>query len=140
MTTTRRATESDLPFMRLVSGATPEGYFEGFPRDTDLGLIATREGEDAGAIWWRYFTASAPGLGFVDEATPELRLGIVEGRRGEGIANALVHALIAASTGDLSAAYDEGSATETLLRKNGFKEVGRAGSTITLLRKRPEYR
>ncbi len=77
-------------------------YLGNFPREGDLGFIAVREGQDAGAIWSRHFTEAEHGYGFVSEDVPELTMGVVAGRRGEGIGTALLHALIAASPGDLS--------------------------------------
>jgi GNAT superfamily N-acetyltransferase len=159
MTTTRRATAADLPFMQEVyllaadwNPADAKGadfwrkeptfakYTEGFPRPTDLGFIAMREGQDAGAIWSRHFSADDPGYGFVAADIPELSMGVVAGRRGEGIGTALLHALIAASPGDLSLSVEDGNPAEELYRKNGFEPVGRVGNATTMLRKRPEYR
>ena len=159
MTTTRRAGAADLPFIEEVfilaadwnpadvKGAEhwrtqPElaKYTGGFPLPTDLGFIAMREGQDAGAIWSRYFTEDDPGYGFVSADIPELSLGVVPGRRGEGIGSALLRALIAAAPGDLSLSVEDGNPAEELYRKNGFAPVGRFGGATTMLRKRPEFR
>lgn len=153
MTTTRRATAADLPFMEEVfvlaadwDPATAKGaafwhtdptfqkYLGGFPRDTDFGLIADREGQPAGAAWWRLFGADDPGYGFVAETTPEVSIGVVDGRRGEGIGRALLTALIAAAPGDLSLSVGDGNPAEELYRKQGFEPVGRVGSSTTMLR------
>ena len=101
MTTTRRATAEGLAFMEEVfvitadwnpvnaKGAahwradpTFQQYIGGFPRDTDLGFIAERDGQLVGAVWSRYFTADEPGYGFVAEDIPEIGIGVVAGRRG----------------------------------------------------------
>lgn len=153
MTTTRRATAADLPFLERVfviamdwnpanvrgaehwrEDATFQKYLGGYPRPTDFGLVAEREGEQVGAVWWRYFTADDPGYGFVSEDIPELGMGVVEGRRGEGIGRALLTAIIAASPGGLSLSVEDGNPAEELYRKQGFVPVGRVGDSTTMLR------
>jgi GNAT superfamily N-acetyltransferase len=114
--------------------ATFQQYIGGFPRPTDFGLIAERGGERVGAAWWRFFTADEPGYGFVNAETPEIGMGVVEGRRGEGIGRALLTALIAASDGDLSLSVEDGNPAEELYRKQGFVPVGRVGTSTTMLR------
>ncbi len=152
MTTTRRATAADLPLLEevfviaadwnpeAVKGAefwhadpTFQKYLAGFPRDTDLGFIAEREGQDAGAVWSRYFTAADPGYGFVAEDIPELSIGVVAGRRGEGIGRALLNAMLAASPVSLSLSVEDGNPAEELYRKSGFVPVGRVGNATTML-------
>lgn len=152
MTTTRRAIAADLPFLEevfviaadwnpeAVKGAefwhadpTFQKYLAGFPRDTDLGFIAEREGQDAGAVWSRYFTAADPGYGFVAEDIPELSIGVVAGRRGEGIGRALLNAMLAASPVSLSLSVEDGNPAQELYRKSGFVPVGRVGNATTML-------
>jgi GNAT superfamily N-acetyltransferase len=153
VTTTRRATAADLPFLEEmfvitmdwnpsnVRGAehwradpTFQQYIGGFPRPTDFGLIAERDGQKVGAVWSRYFSAEEPGYGFVSDDIPEIGIGVVEGRRGEGIGRALLNALIAASNTDLSLSVEDGNAAEELYRKQGFVPVGRVGNSTTMLR------
>ncbi len=152
MTTTRRAIAADLPFLEEVfviaadwnpeaaKGAefwhadpTFQKYLASFPRDTDLGFIAEREGQDAGAVWSRYFTAADPGYGFVAEDIPELSIGVVAGRRGEGIGRALLNAMLAASPVSLSLSVEDGNPAQELYRKSGFVPVGRVGDATTML-------
>jgi GNAT superfamily N-acetyltransferase len=155
VTTTRRATAADVAFMEEMFVATADWnpsnakgaafwradptfqrYIGGFPRETDVGYIAEREGQDAGAIWSRYFTAEEPGYGFVNAETPELGIGVVEGRRGEGIGRALMNVMLAASTTDLSLSVEDGNPAIELHRKSGFLPVGHDGNATTMLRKR----
>ncbi len=114
---------------------TFQQYIGGFPRPTDVGFIAEREGQDVGAVWLRYFTSDAPGYGFVSADIPELAIGVVEGRRGEGIGRALLNAIIAATSGDLSLSVEDGNPAAELYRKNGFEPVGRFGNATTMLRR-----
>ena len=153
MTVMRRATAADLSFMEdvfvitadwnpeNVKGAeywradpTCQQYVGGFPRPTDLGFIASREGEDVGAVWWRYFSAEEPGYGFVSEDVPEVGIGVVAGRRGEGIGRALLNALLAVAPGALSLSVEDGNPAVELYRKSGFVPVGRVGNSTTMLR------
>ena len=153
MTTLRRATAKDIGFIEEVfvitadwnpdnvKGAeywradpTFQQYIGGFPRPTDLRFLAQREGQDVGAVWWRYFTADEPGYGYVSDEIPELGIGVVAGRRGEGIGRALMNAIIAASTGDLSLSVEDGNSAAELYRKSGFVAVGRVGNATTMLR------
>lgn len=155
MTTVRRATAADLEFLEEVfvitadwnpdnvkgadswrADATFQQYIGGFPRPTDVGFIAVREGQDVGAIWSRYFTVDEPGYGFVSEDIPELGIGVVAGRRGEGIGRALLNAMIAASTTDLSLSVEDGNPAAELYRKSGFVPVGRVGNSTTMLHRR----
>lgn len=112
---------------------TFQQYIGGFPRDTDLGFIAEREGQDVGAVWSRYFTVAEPGYGFVAETIPEIGIGVVEGRRGEGIGRALLNTMLAAAPGDLSLSVEDGNPAEELYRKSGFVPVGRVGNATTML-------
>ena len=114
---------------------TFQQYIGGFPRPTDFGLVAERDGQKVGAVWLRYFTVEEPGYGFVAADIPEVGIGVVEGRRGEGIGRALLTALIAASKGDLSLSVEDGNPAEELYRKQGFVPVGRVGNSTTMVRR-----
>jgi GNAT superfamily N-acetyltransferase len=114
---------------------TFEKYVGGFPRASDLGLIAEYRGQDAGAAWSRFFTEHDPGYGFVDDATPELGIAVVPGLRGKGIGRALLEGMIAASTTDLSLSVEDGNPAIELYRSCGFEPVGRFGEATTMLRK-----
>jgi ribosomal protein S18 acetylase RimI-like enzyme len=65
-------------------------YILGWPRPGDAGVIALdRAGRRIGAAWYRLLTADEPGYGYVDDATPEVAIGIGprwRGRRGLGTA------------------------------------------------------
>jgi hypothetical protein len=62
------------PAPELPSALDPEleRYVGRFGRPGDRGVVAVERGEDAGAAWYRVFTAEAPGYGYVDERIPEL--------------------------------------------------------------------
>ena len=64
-------------------------------REGDIALVATENGHPVGAAWLRAFRADAPGYGFVDEQTPEVTISIVPSRRGHGLGQELLDALLA---------------------------------------------
>lgn len=76
-------------------------YVAGWPRPTDLGVIAAvgdrpvgaAGDRPVGAAWLRYFTEADPGYGFVHEDVPELTIGVTPGWRGRGVGRSLLRAL-----------------------------------------------
>jgi hypothetical protein len=102
----RRATAEDAPFMadmlveaanlsaewkkkksrlRVLSAPATAHYVAGWPRDTDLGVIAEADGAPVGAAWLRFLPATDPGYGFVAPDVPELTIGVAgDWRPGRG--------------------------------------------------------
>jgi GNAT superfamily N-acetyltransferase len=115
-------------------------YIEGWGRPGDRGLVAEDGGERLGAAWYRTFTASDAGYGFVADDTPELAIAVVERARGTGVGASLLEALAssAASSGvpALSLSVSAGNPARRLYERAGFVEVGRdGGGSITMLRR-----
>jgi GNAT superfamily N-acetyltransferase len=121
--------ETDIPLSR---------YVDGWGRPGDTALIAIEEGHRLGAAWYRLFRASAPGFGFVDEATPELTVAVVPGRRREGIGQALLAGLIERARLDgypaLSASVQKDHPEVGIFEDSGFEQVGESEHTVTLRR------
>jgi GNAT superfamily N-acetyltransferase len=70
-------------------------YVEGWgTRRGDSGLIALVQRIPVGAAWLRFFPASDPGYGFVDERTPELSVAVLAAYRGKGIGSLLLDRLL----------------------------------------------
>jgi GNAT superfamily N-acetyltransferase/DNA-binding transcriptional ArsR family regulator len=65
-------------------------FHEGWGRAGDTALLAELDGRPVGLVWYRRFTGAVHGEGFVDEATPELAIAIVDGFRGRGIGRRLL--------------------------------------------------
>lgn len=84
--------------------STPElaRYVEGWGRAGDVGLVAVDEatGDAIGAGWYRSFTASEPGYGFVGEAIPEIAIALAEHGRGRGLGHQLIDGLVAQAHAD----------------------------------------
>jgi hypothetical protein len=92
-----------------------------------------------GAAWCRLFTSAEPGYGFIDEATPELSIGVVEGDRGRGVGDALLAALlerVAAEGGAaVSLSVEPGNARAVrLYERHGFVALAGAGGALTMRR------
>ncbi len=99
---------------RVLSAPGTAHYIAGWPRATDLGVIAEvggtggaggadgvaaptgtagGSGERAGAAWLRFFSAADPGYGFVAPDVPELTIGVAAYWRGQGAGRALLRAI-----------------------------------------------
>jgi len=90
-------------------------YVAGRSQPDDLGMVAEHEDDPIGAAWLRYFTASDPGYGFIDPATPEVSMGVVPQWRGRGVGQRLLDALIdAARRADLASGFHRWGATRGL--------------------------
>jgi GNAT superfamily N-acetyltransferase len=74
----------------VLSSPRTAHYIAGWPRDTDLGVIAEAGSERIGAAWLRFLPAADPGYGFVAPDVPELTIGVAAHWRGRGIGRALL--------------------------------------------------
>jgi hypothetical protein len=73
---------------RVLADPRTAHYIAGWPRDTDLGVIAEAGSQSAGAAWIRFFPAGQPGYGFVSPDVPELTIGVAAPWRGRGAGRA----------------------------------------------------
>ncbi len=69
-------------------------YLRSWGRLGDLAIIAEDDQGHIGAAWCRLFSATDPGYGFVADDVPELAIGVVAQRRGEGAGQRLLEALV----------------------------------------------
>lgn len=80
---------------RVLADPRISHYIAGWPRDTDLGVVAAANGERVGAAWLRFLPADDPGYGFVAADIPELTIGVVNQWRRRGLGRALLRAIAA---------------------------------------------
>ncbi len=106
-------------------------YLAGWPRPGDYGLIA-EEDEPLGAAWYRTYTETSHGYGFIAEDVPELSIAVLASRRHEGIGRRLLVELIDASIAQryaaLSLSVADGNPARRLYESVGFVYVERHGS------------
>jgi GNAT superfamily N-acetyltransferase len=97
-TTLRPATQDDLPFLTEMAslfggaGADSPAIRDWMLPDWDLGFIAERDGEPAGAGWWRRYTGFTGGGS--DPAEREVFVAVRAAHEGSGLGSALLDALI----------------------------------------------
>jgi ribosomal protein S18 acetylase RimI-like enzyme len=146
----RRGGRTDVPFLRDMlrhayywRWGTPEAeeipasrYVEGFGRPGDAAVIALDEGFPVGAARYRIFRTGAPGYGFVDESTPELSIAVVPSRRGRGIGDELLSALIERARLEgytaLSLSVERQNPALHLYERFGFRPVEERGDTLVM--------
>ena len=68
-------------------------YHSGWGRPGDIAVVAEVDGKPVGASFARLFTDDDHGHGYVDAATPEMGIGIVDDYRGKGIGRRLLDEL-----------------------------------------------
>lgn len=78
---------------RVLSAPATAHYIAGWPRDTDLGVIAEAGEAPVGAAWLRFLPAADPGYGFVAPGVPELTIGVAGDWRRRRMGRALLRAL-----------------------------------------------
>ncbi|TCC26091.1 GNAT family N-acetyltransferase [Kribbella sindirgiensis] len=152
----RPATAADLPFLleMLLEACNWDGtpwydeakvrrddhawrYLDGWPSESDFGVVAELDGAPAGATWARCLTADRPGYGYIADDVPELTLGVAAGFRRRGVARGVLTELIAqaraASYGQLSLSVDPDNPARNLYESLGFRKVGVVGTSDTMV-------
>jgi ribosomal protein S18 acetylase RimI-like enzyme len=115
-----------------------EMYLAGWPRHGDYGVVAEGEGP-VGAAWYRTYTETSHGHGFVAADVPELSIAVVASRRHEGIGRRLLVDLIDASRAQgysaLSLSVSENNPARRLYESVGFVPVEQHGRSWTMVRR-----
>lgn len=103
-------------------------FYKGWGRPGDTGLVAEVDGRPVGLVWYRFFTEERHGEGFVDEATPEVAIAVVDGQRGGGIGTALMEAVHAHARANgverISLSVDHDNPSKRLYERLGYVAVG----------------
>lgn len=111
-------------------------YVDGWPRERDFGVLAEAP-VPLGAAWWRFFPADDPGYGFVDDTTPEITIGVMEGARGRGIARTMLDALVSEARRrelkGLSLSVEPDNYAMKIYEAAGFRTFGGAVGAITMV-------
>jgi ribosomal protein S18 acetylase RimI-like enzyme len=139
----RHAGAQDLPFLRDMlrhayyarwgneADVPLERYVAGWGRRGDSALVAIDDFQPVGAAWYRLFEASEPGYGFVDEDTPELTIAVVPSRRGRGLGEQLLTALLEQARREgyarISLSVEPDNPALRLYEQHGFTKVGERG-------------
>lgn len=114
-------------------------YIVDWGRSGDAGVVALADSEEPlGAAWFRFFTASVHGYGFVSEDIPELGIAVKASYRGRGVGRRLMEGLIRlAREGSLKglslSVEDENSRASRLYAHLGFERVERVQTAWTMV-------
>jgi GNAT superfamily N-acetyltransferase len=111
-------------------------YIAGWPRPSDLGVVAEADGVLIGASWMRVFDATEPGYGFLAEDIPELSIGVAPGWRGRGVGGRLIDAMIGLAReraiGAISLSVEAANPARRLYERRGFQTAVGHGDAITM--------
>ena len=112
-------------------------YLAGWPRPGDHGLVAEQHGP-VGAAWYRTFTETSHGHGFISEEVPELAIAVIASRRHEGIGRRLLTGLIDAGVAQgypaISLSVRADNPARVLYESSGFVPVEKHGTSWTMIR------
>jgi GNAT superfamily N-acetyltransferase len=112
---------------RVLSTHRTAHYITGWPRDSDLGVIAEADGKRVGAAWLRFFPDSDLGYGFVAADVPELTIGVAAHWRGRGVGRALLRAIaeraMSAGISQISLSVERKNFAQKLYLSEGYQIV-----------------
>ena len=113
---------------RVLALPATARYIAGWPRDTDLGVVAEAGAVPAGAAWVRFFTPEDPGYGFVAADVPELTIGVAAAWRGRGVGRSLLRAVAAGAAAAgirrISLSVERKNFARDLYRSEGYAVTG----------------
>ncbi|KIL51250.1 hypothetical protein KP77_07620 [Jeotgalibacillus alimentarius] len=130
-------TETKPPREALLESEGLKKYHENWGRPGDEVLVAEKEGELVGAVWYRQFTEEHQGYGFVSPDIPEIGMAVKASERGKGIGRRLLEEIVAFAMSQgheaLSLSVDPFNHHAFKLYKSvGFYKVGTSGTSVTM--------
>ena len=127
----------DRPRAEVLADPEIAHYVAGWPRDTDLGVVAVDGDRPVGAAWLRFFTEAEPAYGFVRADVPELAIGVVADQRGRGVGRALLRALADAARlagiERISLSVERANRAIELYRAEGYRTVSSRDHADTMV-------
>ncbi|MGF1518719.1 MAG: GNAT family N-acetyltransferase [Nodosilinea sp.] len=106
-------------------------------RPGDRAVIAERDSQPVGAVWYRFWTEACHSYGFVNAATPEVGIGVQADYRGCGVGRALLRHLITEARQSgvlaLSLSVDPENVARRLYESERFVKVGESGTSWTMV-------
>jgi GNAT superfamily N-acetyltransferase len=113
-------------------------YIDGWGRTGDVAMYALDlRDEPVGAAWYRSFTATEPGYGYVADDVPELSVGVYPEFRGQRVGTLLLGALVARAEREgvrgLSLSVSPENPALRLYARLGFDVVGETPDALTML-------
>jgi ribosomal protein S18 acetylase RimI-like enzyme len=112
-------------------------YLSGWPRQGDYGLVAD-QGGPLGAAWYRTYSDTSHGYGYVADDVPELSIAVIVSRRHEGIGRRLLIDLIEASIAQgyraLSLSVNRENPARGLYESVGFEPIEQRDTSWTMIR------
>jgi GNAT superfamily N-acetyltransferase len=116
---------------RVFSARGTAHYIAGWPRDTDLGVIAEADGERIGAASLRFLPAADPGYGFVAADVPELTIGVSLELRGRGVGRAPLRSIaehaMSAGIRQISFSVERKNFAQKLYLSEGYQVADASG-------------
>ena len=127
------------PFETVVTHPVIDIYWKDWMRPGDAGIVAELEGEAVGMAYCRLFAADGGSQGFVDEAAPELAVGVEAAHRNGGIGGRLIRSL-AASLQDqgvsrMSLSVNAPNPAMRLYERLGFEVARRRDDGVVMVAK-----
>ena len=155
----RESQQSDIPFLRkilyeavfwraianrpyfeegLASPDVSKALADWGERDGDTAVIAMVNSVPAGASWYRYWSDDNYIIGYIDEVTPILAIGVCRDYRQQGIGKKMMEWIIDSAAKQavqrISLSVSKDNFALNLYRQQGFQEYADRGDAFTMVR------
>jgi ribosomal protein S18 acetylase RimI-like enzyme len=108
-------------------------------RDGDTAVVATINSIPVGTSWYRFWTDDNFIIGYIDEATPILVIGVHCDYRHQGIGKQMIEWLIDHASKhavqEISLSVSKDNYAINLYKQQGFQEYADKGDAFTMVRK-----